>query len=100
MALGALGAAACHVGRQQASLAAFLLRDPCLRHIVVVVWMVTFGGNMQSPVIPFFYLEIGMDAVEIGNTGFIIMASLLVSGLSSCCFCLRLAPARAAPLTR
>ena len=71
---------ACSVGRQQVSLATYLLRDDCLRHIVVTVWAVTFGGNMQSPAIPYFYLEIGMSAVEIGNTGFIIMAFLLVSG--------------------
>jgi MFS family permease len=64
---------------EAADLLGLLSQQPCLRQIVLVVWAVTFGGNMQSPVIPFFYLEIEMTAVEIGNTGFIIFSSLLLS---------------------
>ncbi len=51
----------------------------CLRHVVGVVWAVTFGGNMQTPVVSFFYQDIGMTPVEIGTAGFIIMACLLLS---------------------
>ncbi len=36
---------------------------------MVVFWAVTLGGNMQTPVISFFYQDIGMTPVEIGTTG-------------------------------
>lgn len=76
---GVVGREIRKVLKQQTLLASFLLKHRCLRHVVIVVWAVTFGGNVQSPVVSFFYLEIGMSPVEIGNAGFISMACLLIS---------------------
>ncbi|EKX40706.1 hypothetical protein GUITHDRAFT_113238 [Guillardia theta CCMP2712] len=48
------------------------------RHLTVVVWLVTIGGNLQKPVISFFYLKLSMSAIEIGRVGFIVMLVVLL----------------------
>mmetsp|Transcript_9546 Transcript_9546/g.31964 ORF Transcript_9546/g.31964 Transcript_9546/m.31964 type:complete len:574 (-) Transcript_9546:171-1892(-) len=62
----------------QWSLTLVLLRHKCLRHLTVVVWLVTIGGNLQKPVISFFYLKLSMSAIEIGRVGFIVMLVVLL----------------------
>jgi len=52
--------------------------------VCVCVYVCVFerAGNMQSPVVSFFYLEIGMTPIDIGNAGFV---SMLVRLPPLCC---------------
>lgn len=43
--------------------------DAALRAAVLVVAVATFGGSLHAPVVPFFYLQLGLHASEIGVLG-------------------------------
>lgn len=75
-----VGNSVVNVFREQVQVVRFLFCDEALKVVVIVIWVVTFGGNMQAPVISFFFLELGMSAQQIGTAKSISQAMILLTG--------------------
>ena len=60
--------------RGQLALLRTLVRDPKLRAPLLVVWVATLGGSLHAPVVPYFYLELKLQATDMG----------LLTTISSC----------------
>ena len=56
------------------------LKDNRLRVPILVGWASAFGGSLQSPAISYYYLELGLDAVDIGDVGLVVTFGSLLLG--------------------
>ena len=53
--------------RAQLRLLRYFWSTPKLRAPLLVVWVATLGGSLHAPAVPFFYVEMGLDAPAIGT---------------------------------
>jgi MFS family permease len=65
--------------QEHVTLAISLARSRSVGSVMVIVWLVTMGGNLQAPVLSFFYQELAMSAGDIGASVLIVQVGVLIS---------------------